>query len=503
MENPPLLSLSEFAAIFGIQKGYEHFPRMHREICDWLQESLPRRKRLLMAYRHAGKSELVSIYVAWRLMNNPNASFLIISADTERASKMSELIRRIIESHPFTTHLVPELNESKWQSNKFTVKRTIASQEPSVLCRTIGTGATSFHADEVIVDDIEIADNCRTQEARKKIKDITREIITSVGRKHFLFIGTPHDDDSIYTWLEQTRGFETRKWPVWRADGVPQMPEIGHDHQWIAEKQMGEEGEPGTVGWFKSQYLLIPSKAYETLMDWSGVQIYADDVTHRDRWNEYHEQIMPTFYLRGDEILDVKAYWDPATGLQGKDNSVIALAIQAVDGNVYLHDLKILPPYNPKVGFKDQINEVLFFLKQHEVPVVYVEKNFAFQLADELRRTAKQQGIKVSVRETTRKSTQNKRVFIAQQLEPLVKTHRLWVHQRVLNTPFREEFESFPSSRRDDTIDATAGAIAELRFVGMSYDGTERPIASRPWHQMEPVEAMTWSPTEHTFERIN
>jgi phage terminase large subunit-like protein len=500
---PTQLTLSEFACIFGIQKRYDHFPRMHREICEWLEDSLPRRKRLLMAYRHAGKSELVAIYVAWRLYTDPNLTFLIISADNERAGKMSELIRKIIETHPFTTHLVPELNETKWQSYKFTVKRDIVSQEPSVLCRTIGTGTTGFHADEVVVDDIEIADNCRTQEARKKIRDTTREIVTSVGRKTFLFIGTPHDDDSIYTWLEHKRGFETRKWAVWRSDGKPQMPEIGHDERWIAEKQMGEEGEAATSGWFKSQYLLIPSKAYETLMDWNGVQIYDAEPTHRDRWNESHEQLMPTYYLRGEEILDVKAYWDPATGLQGKDNSVIALAVQGIDGNVYLHDLKVLPPYTPRTGFADQINEVLFFLKTHEVPVVYVEKNFAFQLADELRKTAKSQHIRVSVRETTRKSSQNKKVFIAQQLEPLVKTLRLWVHQRVLKSPFREEFESFPSSRKDDCIDAAAGAFAELRYSGTGWNGTEKPIASRNWHWIEPIQGMKWSPTEHSFERVD
>ena len=54
-------------------------------------------------------------------------------------------------------------------------------------------------------------------------------------------------------------------------------------------------------------------------------------------------------------------------------------------------------------------------------------------------------------------------VFIAQTLEPLIKVGRMYVHERVKETPFMDELQAFPQPRvHDDCIDATSGAISHL-----------------------------------------
>lgn len=59
--------------------------------------------------------------------------------------------------------------------------------------------------------------------------------------------------------------------------------------------------------------------------------------------------------------------------------------------------------------------------------------------------------------------TQNKRVFIAQTLEPLIKIGRMYVHERVAkNSNFMSELEDFPNNAHDDCIDAVSESISHL-----------------------------------------
>ena len=68
---------------------------------------------------------------------------------------------------------------------------------------------------------------------------------------------------------------------------------------------------------------------------------------------------------------------------------------------------------------------------------------------------------------------QNKQAFIAEAIEPLVKTGRLYVHRKVWkDSPFKNELADFPSSRaHDDCLDAVAGAITGMNPGGVSLAG--------------------------------
>jgi phage terminase large subunit-like protein len=88
----------------------------------------------------------------------------------------------------------------------------------------------------------------------------------------------------------------------------------------------------------------------------------------------------------------------------------------------------------------------------------------------ELKARARERGHRIGIKESIRTRSQNKTEFIAQAIEPLVKTGRLFCHRKVwLDTPFKNELADFPSSRaHDDTLDAVAGAINGMNPGGVS-----------------------------------
>jgi hypothetical protein len=171
-------------------------PRMHREFCDFLEQTIDYPDRLMMAYRESSKSTIVCLYVTWRLARDPNYTALIISGIAALATRNSEYIRSVIETHPLAKHLIPDRGRERWQTNRFNVVRSKTQTSYSVSVTSVGGRFTGSHASEIIADDIEIEENCGTQEARDKISR-TVDKLFSIGSKH-LVVGTPHDSDRIY-----------------------------------------------------------------------------------------------------------------------------------------------------------------------------------------------------------------------------------------------------------------------------------------------------------------
>jgi hypothetical protein len=496
----PHVRFAEFAAMWGIKNRYPTFPQVHREICDWLEDSIESHEnRVLMAYRGLGKTELICMYVAWRLMLDANDTYFIISASQGQASRNSYYIREIIKEHPLCAHLIPG-KETKWQVNEFRVRGAEQQKDPSVAVGSIGTQITGMRAKNVIADDLESMNNALTEEGRGNIRRTVSEM-TSIGGNH-LFIGTPHSDETIYEELEYRMGYHTRKWPVWineaaRIPRAPDMPALikrgevvrWQDAEWIDTKKRG-----GTTGWFKSQYLLVPSRAYESIMDWAQVQEYDEAIAYDVDWQNNIAQ----GFIRDEPIRDMRAYWDPATGLRGRDKSVVMLAVSTDPGNVYIHDGLELPAIDVQkgTGFDAQIAVVLEFCRKHKLPRIYVEKNFSFTLGQELKRAADARKQKLSVIEISRSGTQNKKVFIADTLEPLCKSNRLWVSRSAMETTaIKAQLNGFPHIKHDDSIDAAAGAIKELNHLraSTSHLKAQHPhLATRS--QAQPV-AVTYKPT--------
>lgn len=461
-------SLVEFVQIWAMLKKWGPIPQMHREICDWLEsvkDTEPH--RLLQAYREGGKSYLTQLYVAWRLYLDPNYSCIIISAGHRLAKRNAGFIRSVLETHPLTQHLP---DKELWQRTEFRVKQSMPQLDPSVVCLSLGSKITGNHCTEIIADDIEIEENVVTEEARESIRDAVEEMNTMCDR--ILAFGTPHHYETIYRYLTDELNFVVRKWAAEKPDGSPQAPDFKpkgrfHDAAWLAWKK-----STMSSGKWRSQYLLDPVSLERSVLDpamliqfSANAIIEVGDGNLRDEDDIRHGQ--PVFFVRiGSEIVELKdmvAYFDPASGLRNRDNAVISVLGKSITNDVYILDQEVLPGLDLESGKpnRGQLLALLDVMKRNFCNTVIVEDNAAKHLAPELRGIAAERGAKVRVKTMTRTSTMQKDKIIADYIEPLLASGRLFIKE-TLYSDFAKEMRAFPKGRHDDRLDSVAGALMDI-----------------------------------------
>tara|TARA_X000001382_G_scaffold23319_1_gene14206 strand:+ start:5573 stop:7006 length:1434 start_codon:yes stop_codon:yes gene_type:complete len=428
-------------------------PKLHIEVCDWLDTNQKSPRKIMQVFRHAGKSYILCCYVAWKLLTDPNYTCIIVSAKKALAMRNSMMIRSIIETNPLTQHLKSDLYQ--WQSSQFTVERDSIQLNPSVTCTSMASSFTGMHADEIIGDDIEVATNVLTEDARNFIKDRVMEF----GKiaKRILLTGTPHHEETIYRHVKSV-GYDCEiKIPVYNKDSElawPNHPDGMFTWDWL-ERQKAES----TEGDFRSQYMLVPSKTYDSLIDIDKIQTYEAELTYQ-HLPQPMGGYLPIVRIGDQQINRLVSSWDVASGLRGRDASVLSVCARDSNGYVYVHDVVELSAAKDK-DFDVQCEEVINICDKYKLGHVYLEENFSMTLKAELKRKILAKKKKIVVIGEFRNV--NKLNFMAQQLEPIIKVGKMRVHKRVLNnSKFMSQLEEFPYMRHDDCIDATAMAISKL-----------------------------------------
>lgn len=171
-------------------------------------------KICIEAFRGVGKSFITSAYVLWRLYNNPQLKFLVVSASKSRADAFTTFTMRLIQEMPILAHLKPK-PEQRNSRIEFDVGPATADQSPSVKSVGITGQITGSRADEIIADDVEVLNNAATADMREKLVERIREfsaILKPLPEARTIYLGTPQTEDSIYNKLPDT--FTTRIWPA-------------------------------------------------------------------------------------------------------------------------------------------------------------------------------------------------------------------------------------------------------------------------------------------------
>lgn len=171
------------------------------------------RRFILQAFRGIGKSFITCAFVVWKLWNNPDLKFLIVSASKERADANSIFIKRIIDLLPFLHELKPR-NGQRDSALAFDVGLAKPDHSPSVKSVGITGQLTGSRADILIADDVEVPNNSGTQAARDHLGELVKEFdaILKPGGT-IIYLGTPQTEMTLYRELEG-RGYVTTIWPA-------------------------------------------------------------------------------------------------------------------------------------------------------------------------------------------------------------------------------------------------------------------------------------------------
>ncbi|MEG3619625.1 phage terminase large subunit [Magnetovibrio sp. PR-2] len=446
-------------------------PKAHTEIANWIEydKNIKRSKRVLMGYRHLGKSYFTQLYIIWRLMMDPNWTVMVISAASGVAERNVETIRAIIEVNPLTQHLLD--GDEGWQLRKFTVKRSSPKSNPSCIMKSTEGRITGNHADMIIADDIELPENVVTLKSREDIKKRVAEM-SKISQCH-LMIGTPHHEDSIYDYLDITKHYEIKKFPLLKAgyviedgkiiSGETNAPEMDHDLEW-ARMQLFE---CYTFGEFESQYQLKNVKFSKTLIDVDDLvanKTFTEDIVVEDDIIDFENGDVIHYYIKEERIKQMVIAWDPAYGKEGGDESVLAVLANTYDGNIYLFDIVDLPSYNVHTGsFQAQCEMIIDTCRKYHTKHIVVEENLSPMLKTELRRVAKEKKTHILIKGVYRGRGNNKEERIARAIEPVCKVGRLYIHDRVwYKSQLKIQLDQLGYSANDDAVDALATALDEL-----------------------------------------
>ena len=181
------------------------------DIALYLQHG-PRRK-IIEAFRGVGKSWITAAYVVWKLRQNPNLKFMVLSASKDRADNFTTFCLRLINEIPILQCLIPRADQ-RCSKLSFDVGPARADHAPSVTSKGIFSQITGGRADEIIADDVEVMNNSFTQAMRDKLSEAVKEFDAILKPGGIItYLGTPQTELSLYNQLPD-RGYAVRVWPA-------------------------------------------------------------------------------------------------------------------------------------------------------------------------------------------------------------------------------------------------------------------------------------------------
>jgi hypothetical protein len=202
--------------------------RVQLMICDFMSDDT-NPKRIIEAFRGVGKSYICYAFVVWKLWNDPNLKFLVVSGSSRRANAFSSTCQQFIELVPQLQHLKPTDRDTKWTKIEWTVAGAGVSGSASVVSMGITAQMTGSRADYIIADDVENQQNSFTVDQREKLRSqVTEFAAIKKGNEgdgkvsQVIYLGTPQCEESLYNHLADS-GYKCRIWPA----RYPRMDKVG------------------------------------------------------------------------------------------------------------------------------------------------------------------------------------------------------------------------------------------------------------------------------------
>ncbi len=475
----PPINFSRFVWLWNRSQG-RRTPRLHREICQWLDECWRANDRqlLLLVFRDSGKSTLAALYCAWLLHGDPDLRILVLSAEHALATKMTRNVRGILARHEQTRGLLDPRPEC-WAADRLTVRRTRVSRDPSLLARGIGGNFTGCRADVIVCDDVEVPNTADTRDKRLLLRERLRELsFVLVPGGLQLFIGTPHGEESIYAEtarrdLSEPEPFLAR----FKRLTVPLVRTSG-DQRWaerFPDPVIDRLMDGGGPAKFRSQLQLLPTRPEDVRLDPDQLIPYDSPATL------VSVQGRDVLRIAGHRMVSAAAAWDPAYGRPDRgDSSVVAAVFVDADGRYWLHAIEYLVQDPRSAGETDEATflcrAVAAFVARHHLPSISVETNgIGGFLPALLRQELRRAGVGALVIQRASTTPKDRRILEA--FDPLLAARRLHVHRSVLASPFLDEMRTWRPGRRcrDDGLDAVASCLlaepVRLPLVGGRLGG--------------------------------
>lgn len=469
----------------------------------------PADRFILQGFRGVAKSFITCALIVWLLWRSPQIKCMIVSASKDRADANAVFIKRIIQTIPFLSHLLPQDNQRNTQ-NLFDVGPAVPDISPSVKSVGITGQITGSRADVLVADDVEVPNNSGTQQQRDKLSEAVKEFdaILKPGGQ-IIYLGTPQNEMSIYNEL-QKRGYQTIIYPVIYPEGPKDREFYAEKLAPVIAKKYDEDparwaGKPTDPDRFNEEEIAKRRLSYgragfalqfllnTNLTDAEKFPLKVSDliVTNLDlnatslKWSWasgplQRLQDVPCVALKGDfyygefqRSKEVSSYSGTVMAIdpsgRGKDETGYAI-VKFLNGFLFVMEVGGYKEGYSDATLRTLANKAKFYGVNH----VTIEPNFGDGMFTKLITPIFTEIHPCSVEETKRSSTQ-KEARIIDTLEPVMAQHKLIFQQQVLEEDYKV-YEKDPvysliyqmtrisrdkgALAHDDRLDALALAVA-------------------------------------------
>ncbi len=458
-------------------QGNPNINRVQADMLIWL--FMGYKYRMIQAQRGQAKTTLTAIYAIFRLIHEPEARILIVSAGGKMSKEIASWSIQIIHGLEILQCMVADRNAGDRASIEgYDIHWVLkgANKSPSIKCLGVDSNIQGSRSDILIADDIESMKNARTQAGRELLEELTKEFESVCATGDIIYLGTPQSAESIYNNLP-SRGYKVRVWtgryptvdevsnyggflaPMLLQDiedfpelqtggglagtqGQPTCPEMFNDDTLI-EKEVSQGKSK-----FQLQYMLNTSLADEDryplkpsnliVMEYGTKKAPVMPVHSKS----FHSRVLelPAISNRNNDRLywGVKReyewadfersvmYIDPAgSGKNDRDETAYVI-IKLIGAFVYIVDVGGVAG-----GFEAEKLQVLVdAAKEHGCKTVLIEKNFGGGAHASMLRPMFTTQFPVDIEEIW--ETGQKELRIIDTLEPIMSGHRLIISPEVV-----------------------------------------------------------------------
>lgn len=258
--------------LFDVMTGLMGFgcSEIQLDIADFLEYGP--KERMIQAQRGQAKTTITAAYAVWRLIHDPSARVLIVSAGGDLSKEIAGWIIQIINGMDILECLRPDRSAGDRESvEAYDVHWELKGVEksPSVKCLGITSNLQGTRADILIADDIESTKNAQTEHQRARLHHLTLDFTSICSNGDIIYLGTPQSVDSVYNGLF-SRGYSIRIWPG-RYPTTEEEPNFGNFLAPLIRKRMEADptlrtggGPAGTRG--KNVDDVLPGLSEEALV---------------------------------------------------------------------------------------------------------------------------------------------------------------------------------------------------------------------------------------------
>jgi predicted phage terminase large subunit-like protein len=407
--------------------GYDLFEeKPHKELCDFIQNNVDDRFKLLLMPRGSFKSCAVTQgYPLWRITQNPNLRILIDSETYDKSKSFLSSIKQHMEANEKFRDIFGVLDNQK--------SGDTWAKEPTIDVAGIGQTKVGMHYDIIICDDLHSEKNITSKEMIEGVIDHYKLLFSLLEPDgEMIVIGTRWDYSDLYSYIIDNEGdrFKTFIRKAIDDNGQLLMP-----NRLTKEFLDNIKKTQGTYH-FSCQYLNEPVSDETAVFKKEDFQHYKpEDI-----------DIPLNIFMSIDPAISVEKTADySAIVVGGFDNS----------GNIYILDM-----FRERVESKDLMNQIFQMAEKWRPKMVGIE-TVAFQqvliynLNDEMR----SRGVYLPVTGFKRDTSESKEMRI-RALQPKYQSHNIY-HPQKHAYLFDLEFEllRFPRGKTDDIIDAEADLL--------------------------------------------